>query len=192
MEAFVLSQELKKQGFKFSWDSTRWLNEVIVFDDGMLYASHAGKSYAHKDLLRGIKKDRLKDPFNASYYQLAGIRPEEIVKVHYKWDIDIIIDTPWQTITEVLNPYISFYRLEHEDATPRVSIHSLWLAIPEIVQKLEPFLLPERGTTTLQKQGEFIVENRKRSGALVLIGDDNLTLTLEETEGQPTSWRKSK
>lgn len=192
MEAFVLSQELKKQGFKFSWDSTRWLNEVIVFDDGMLYSSPAGKSYAHKDLLRDIKKDRLKDPFKNSYYMLTGIRPEEIVKTHYKWDLDIVVSTSWHAVTEVLNPYISFYRLEHEDANPRVSIHSLWLAIPEIVQKLEPFLLPEQGTTTLQKQGEFIVENRKRSDALVLIGDDNLTLILEEADGNPASWRKSK
>jgi hypothetical protein len=192
MEAFVLSQELKKQGFPLGWGRARALNEVIVFNDGMLYSSPAGKSYSHKDLLKDIRKDRVKSPFKPSYYQLDGIRPDEIVKTHYKWDLDIVMITPFQTITEVLNPEISFYRLEHDDAKPRVSIHSLWLAIPAITEKLEPYLLPAEGTTTLEKRDSHIVENRAHAGAAVIIGDDNLSLILEADQDKTLRWRTTK
>jgi hypothetical protein len=187
MELFLLSESLKNQGFKLNRSQTRNLSEVLVFKDDALYVSTLKDPYYHKMLLKQIRKDQVQersfDDLGDSYCYYKGLRPHEIVKTDYNWDLDIILITRFQTITEILNPEIRFYRSLHEDAHPRLKVHSLWLAIPEVRERLDPFLFPAQGTTT------FIKTNGSNSNFLPpqLIGDDNLSLAYEETGG----WRKS-
>lgn len=198
MELFVLSEELKKQGFSLSRKQSKALNEVIVFNDGNLYSSNAPyneylRKVNHKRFIRDIRKGVVSDPFRPADYRLIGLRAEEVVKTHYEWELDIIIATRFQTITEVLNPEISFYRLDHEDAKPRIQIHSLWLAIPTVVTKLEHYLIPEKGTTTLQRRGAEVIEDQQISGGSTFIGDDNLSLMwVGKDSKNPNGWKKYK
>lgn len=198
MKLFVLSEELKKQGFSLSRKQSKALNEIIVFNDSLLYSSNAPhndyyRKANHKRFIKDIRKGTVAELFRASAYNLAGLRSDEVVKTHYEWDLDIIISTRFQTITEILNPEISFYRLDHEDAKPRVSLHSLWLAIPEAVEHLEPYLFPEKGTTTLFRTGDGIIEPQRISGGSTFIGDDNLSLMwVGKSADFPTGWKKNR
>lgn len=197
MELYILSDCLKEQGFKLWPGQRKALNEVLMFQDGSLFVSQStANPYRHKLLLKQIKSSRfqetsLTDADKSSPYD--HVHPSEIVKTQYERDLDIVLISPFQTITEVIDPEIRFYRSLHEDAKPRVQINSLWLAVPEVTEKLEPFLFPVQGTTKFVKteHGVFHADTLERTFRTALIGDDALTLYFELNEANP-QWKVDK
>ena len=209
MEAFILSKSLEANGIKLKWNQKRLLNEVLIFDEaGLSVGNRRINQYYVKSLVKKIRKGEFTPEFLESGRKyrsyLESIRPEEIVRAHYQWDLDILAVTPFGANTEILNPEIAFYRLLHEDASPRVRVHSLWLAIPEVREKLEPYLFPAQGTTTLIKtplgifeKGTFdedrriIIQNSIEEFPRCFIGDDTLSLGYYH-EDPVSEWRKEK
>lgn len=192
MEAFILSESLKSEGFKLWPSQKKALSEVIVFEGGRLYSSNEKNPY-HRYFLKDSKKGKLTNSRLESQRNVNGISPEEIAQTKYDPDLDIIFASSWHAVTEKLDPEIRFYRLIHEDARPRVEINSLWLAIPEVASKLEPFLLPLTGDTSFSKteNGIFETKSLDKNSRTALIGDNALTLYMSLDDENP-QWKVDK
>lgn len=192
METFILSNSLKEQGFKLWPSQKKALNEVIVFDGDHLYASNDTNPY-HIYFLKNAKKGKITKSLLEGYRNIKGVNPEEILQTKYEPDLDIIFASSWHAVTDVLDPEIRFYRLIHEDARPRVEINSLWLAIPEVASKLEPFLLPPAGKTSFSKTDAGVFETKalEKGSRLALIGDNALKLYLQ-LDGENQKWKVDK